>query len=592
MKTANIEISCTSKVPLNIKRSSRAKSPQPSTKPRLTNVVDLVRTQIDKKQTDSHLPCPIVYCCFAQEPNGETPQELLVLAYAKGVLRAVTIQWAAIVNGTSDPKFEQELVRPTWKRFRDPKARRELIAVLRDHVLGRVLVLEGDGYHAITGPKGQTVAEVFVLGEKARLISGQVAMPIFLKPSQNPHRTSGTLEGWQKGIGHHLKGHPRLLLVVLAALAPLLAKLLGATCPALFLNGSSSTGKSTLLRVALSVMTASESLTTASGTKLGVREVAQRNQGHLTILDEIASADDPSMAIDLIFEVEGQSVRHRAGNGRNSTPSSAPLDTALCMANEHSVADLLRRHTRDGTQGVLGRTLEVMPGKHGMFSRVPDNCQPGDFARALSETATANGGNVLPKWIRVLGRLALNDRDSWRHRYGEVGAQLCDDLEIKDPVQRRLAHGVAIWVVAGEIAADNGLLQIDSSLPYKAIRYLLKQRLKHWPGVGTNESLIRPVARAVNALAPGLRDWSEALNKGATVNYHRREQNRNLLLIKPAALAELLSNGTDGTRTKNALVEAGLLLRSKDGYAKQVVMPGTKNKPRFYVFDEKILSFE
>lgn len=51
------------------------------------------------------------------------------------------------------------------------------------------------------------------------------------------------------------------------------------------------------------------------------------------------------MAIDLIFEVEGQSVRHRAGNGRNSTPSSAPLDTALCMANEHSVADLLRKQT-------------------------------------------------------------------------------------------------------------------------------------------------------------------------------------------------------------------------------------------------------
>ena len=144
MKTANIEIGCTSKVPLNIKRSSRAKSPQPSTKPRLTKLVDLVRTQIDKKQTDSHLPCPIVYCCFAQEPNGETPQELLVLAYAKGVLRAVTIQWAAVVNGTSVSKFEQELVRPTWKRFRDPKARRDLVTVLRDRVRGRVLVLEGD----------------------------------------------------------------------------------------------------------------------------------------------------------------------------------------------------------------------------------------------------------------------------------------------------------------------------------------------------------------------------------------------------------------------------------------------------------------
>ena len=588
MKTENIKTGSTTKTLANTARNSHAKAP----KLRVKKIADIVRAQIDQEQTNPNLPQPVAYCGYARGPDGKSPQEVLVMANRNGVLHAVMIPWSAIINESSDPGFEQELVNPVWKLFRSKKARGKLFAVLRDYVKSHVLVLAGDGYHTVMDRSGQQLAEVMVRGDKALLISGELPLPIFIKPSESPFKVTGTLQGWQEGVGRHFPEHPRLLLVVLAALAPLLAKLLGATCPALFLYGSSSTGKSTLLRVASSVVTASGSLTTASGTKLGVREVAQRNQGYLTILDEVNSADDPSTVIDLIFEVEGRSVRHRAGNRSNSTASSMPLDTALCMANEHSLADLLRNNAREGTQGVLGRTLEITPGKNGMFNRVPEGCQPGDFARALSEAATANGGNVRPEWIRILGRLARNDRDSWRRRYGEVGAQLCDDLEIKEPVQRRLAQSAAIWVVAGEIAADNDLLEIERQLPYRAVKYLLKQRLQNWPSVGSDASLIRPVAQAVNALAPGLRDWSEAASKGATVNYWRRYQDRNCILVKPAALVQLLSTGADGTRTKDALVRAGLLLKPNDGYARQVPLPQTKQKPRFYVFDEKILSFE
>lgn len=552
-----------------------------------------MRAAIKNPDFDPQLPKPLL-CIYtlkeAQPENGNAPSIVVALKQGKQV-KCFTISCHDL-SGQSQRLRELVWNQPTLSEYKSPSGIRRFQQIATDNSQKPALRLPEEGFHKVCR-KSKVVAEILVVADRDYLISGSCPMAVHI---ENPSVTTeiATPDEWNDEIGKHLQGNPRMQLVVFAALAPVLAALFGWSPPAIVLAGTSSTGKSTLLRIAQSVYSTKTTIPTMSGTSLGLREAATKANGRLVIFDEVSSADNPSVLISLLFDAEGQSQRHlaTAGSAANWKPTNTL--TTLLFANEFGVAQLLGKHDRSGTLGTWARVIEVLPSsKHGMFDVVPKELQPHEFAEALKNSAARCGGALWHPWLEYIGTNAMASRTRWKERHDAIVKQMREELEPRDSIQQRLIQSTAIWVLTGELAVDAGLLTLKRETALRAVKYLLRLHFKRMSPGAESQSLIRAVVKAVGKLRNKIKNWPVA--GGDPMPHHARKHayGSMCLFILPIDLDNALGSGEKCTNTLKALLEAGLLKRPQKTWATQVNWPGNKSsKPRFYVFDEKILSLE
>lgn len=559
----------------------------------LRTLNDEMRAATRNPDFDPELPEPLLCIRTLEEarPNSDNSPSIAFAIKRGKHLKFFTINCNDLA-GQSQALNELIWREPELGKFKINSGARTLQKILTENSEKRVLLLRGEGLHKVDR-KSKIVAEILVVANRAYLISGSCPMTVHI---ENPAVAMdvATTDEWNDGIGKHLDDNPRMLLSVLVALAPTLASLLDRKPPAVVLVGPSSIGKSTLLRAASSIYLQNSTLATMSGTDLGLREAAANNPGKASIFDEVSSADNASVLIDMLFDAEGQAVRHRSTAGSPLPQKTSNADVTLLFANEMGVAELLGQHTRSGTQGTWARVLEVHPSKkHGMFNTIPEGLQAYEFAEALKKSAARCGGALWQPWLEYIGTNAQASRPQWEKRLDEIVEDMRHELAPKDSIQQRLIHSAAIWVLTGELAVDAGLLSIKQKTSFKAVKHLLRLHFTRIAPGAESQSLIREIVKVVGKLRDKIKDWPVAGSNPMPHHARKYAYGSMSLFILPIALEDVLGRGEKRTNTLEALKKAGLLKCPQKGWSSQFSWPGSKtSRPRFYVFDEQILSYE
>ncbi|WP_242441293.1 DUF927 domain-containing protein [Stenotrophomonas maltophilia] len=148
----------------------------------------------------------------------------------------------------------------------------------------------------------------------------QSAMRVHAARCGSPYHYAavGSLDDWRRDVARRCQDNSRLVLAVSAMFAGPLLHFTGATGGGFHLVGGSSSGKSTALRVAASVVGPPEYAREWRSTANGLEGVAVLHNDATLILDELAQID-PKQAGDaayLLANGKGKSRANRAGEAR------------------------------------------------------------------------------------------------------------------------------------------------------------------------------------------------------------------------------------------------------------------------------------
>jgi putative DNA primase/helicase len=154
--------------------------------------------------------------------------------------------------------------------------------------------------YALCVPKIGFQDGVFVLPNetigdtKGRAIVFQPAKPI-----EHYYRQSGSLKGWQDGVAKLARGNNRLMFAISAAFAPPLLELLNMEGGGIHFQGSSTAGKTTILRAAGTVWGGGGqygNIRTWRATDNALEAVAAAHNNAFLALDDLAEIDPKALS--------------------------------------------------------------------------------------------------------------------------------------------------------------------------------------------------------------------------------------------------------------------------------------------------------
>ncbi|WP_234706329.1 DUF927 domain-containing protein [Xanthomonas citri] len=270
---------------------------------------------------------------------------------------------------------------------------------------------------------------------------------------QHHYAAVGTLDDWKREVAARCAGNSRLVLAVATMFAGPLLRFTGATGGGFHIVGGSSSGKTTALRVAASVVGPPEYAREWRSTANGLEGVAVLHNDATLILDELAQID-PKQAGDaayLLANGNGKSRANRAGDAR----AAARWRIMILSAGEVGLAQHMAEAGKQARAGQAVRLADVpaeAEAGHGVFERLHDAGDGAALSALLKDAAARSYGAAWPLWMEYLTRL-----DS-----PKLTAQLREATDrflathVPDSASgevRRVAERFAIVAFAGELAS-------------------------------------------------------------------------------------------------------------------------------------------
>jgi putative DNA primase/helicase len=264
----------------------------------------------------------------------------------------------------------------------------------------------------------------------------------------------GSLEEWRQNVGRLCSGNSRLLLAASCALAGPLLKLIDAESGGFHFHELTSSGKTTTLRAAGSVLGGGGPngfLQTWRATANALEVVAESHHHATLILDELSQVN-PAEAVDAAYLLGNGFGKSRL-NGNASARQTSSWDLLFLSAGEMTLAThaaTAGKRTRGGAEIRL-INLNADAGQHyGVFDNLHDFSTADDFARALKAAALQYYGTAFQKFVEILvskrkstRRILLSYQEKFRRLYVPTNAT----GEV-----RRAADRFALVAVAGELA--------------------------------------------------------------------------------------------------------------------------------------------
>ncbi|MFN2310411.1 MAG: DUF927 domain-containing protein, partial [Gammaproteobacteria bacterium] len=167
----------------------------------------------------------------------------------------------------------------------------------------------------------------------------------------------GTLDGWRDEIAALASGNPLLVVAVATAFTGPLVEPLGLENSMLHLRGGSSCGKSTLLGCAASVWRGPDGVRRWRATDNGLEGVAERSNGMLLALDELAEIDGKAADAANYMLGNGQGKARATSTGAIATAAHWRL--TILSSGEISLDEKLAEAGRTAKAGQAVRALDI-----------------------------------------------------------------------------------------------------------------------------------------------------------------------------------------------------------------------------------------
>ncbi len=440
----------------------------------------------------------------------------------------------------------------------------------------RVSIVSRTGWHQIDNQS------VFVL--PGETVGPRGSKAVFLDALLEwKYEAAGTLLDWQNGPAKLASGHLLPVLAISTALSGPLLHPVGAEGGGVHFYGQSSTGKTTLLRLAASVWGRGATpgyVRTWRATANGLEGSAAAATDTALILDELGQVEARDLATAIYSLANGGGKARAARNGdlregrswRVVTLSSGELPVDTKLSEERS---------RKTWAGQLVRMLDIKASRaYGVFDSPGPDGDSSAFAKACTLAAQTAYGTAGPAFVRALIRDEVTGPD--------VRTVVDDFLAAHAPEGaggqvRRAAQRLGLIAAAGELATKLGVTGWRQGEAGEAAAWALGQWIEGRGGTEPAEvsQAIAQVRHFIEAHGDSRFDATDDPDARPVQNragWRKGAGADGRWLILPEVWKADVCAGLDPTFVAKVLADRGMLSKAKDGYQKVEKIAGTPKR--------------
>ncbi|MEG1971372.1 MAG: DUF927 domain-containing protein, partial [Burkholderiaceae bacterium] len=273
-------------------------------------------------------------------------------------------------------------------------------------------------------------------------------------------KSRGTVEEWRERVGLLCVGNSRLLVAVSAALAGSLLSPAGLESFGLHWRGSSSSGKTTLLRVAASLWgkpTKGEYLQTWRATANALEGLAATHSDAFLALDELAELD-PKEAVAVAYALGNGSGKARASRTGGAVRERLRWTLSFQSSGELSFEAHAKEAGKRMPAGAEVRCVDIpaeVEGGHGCFADLHGCPDGGAFASQVGSAAREVFGVVGPAFVDMVAPRIEELGEATRRAAAEF-VKANTRAGASGQVSR-VAQNLGVTAFAGELATSAGL---------------------------------------------------------------------------------------------------------------------------------------
>lgn len=404
---------------------------------------------------------------------------------------------------------------------------------------------------------------------------------------------SGTLDEWRNSIGRLSAGNSRLVFAISVSFAGALATLAGEDSGGFHLRGTSSSGKSTALKVAASVWGNPEKYRRLwRATANGLEGLASLHNDGTLILDELSQMS-PHEVGDAAYMLANGQGKARAGRTGAARPA-AQWRLLFLSAGEVSLSSMIASAGKKANAGQEIRLADIAADAGagmGTFEALHGLASPSALADALSVVSSLHHGSAGMAWLNTIVE----------HRSAIVEGL---SLAIKGFVERvtpaessgqvlRVAKRFGLVAQAGEIASARGITGWAQGESTNAAEKCFAAWLHGFGGTGNREDQI--ISSQVRAFFErhGSSRFEDTNNHGSTRINNRagfiREANGSLeYLVLPEVFKNEICEGLNPQAVEAFLCKRKWITPAKDRITQKPRILAAGGQPRVYVFTSRI----
>lgn len=327
-------------------------------------------------------------------------------------------------------------------------------------------------------------------------------------PVDNNFQQRGSTEQWIEHVGKLCAGNSRAVFSVACAFAGPLMRPAGMESGGIHFRGDSSSGKTTVLRIASSVNGSPSYMQRWRATDNALEAIASNHCDSLLVLDELAQVD-PKVAGETAYLLANESAKARATRTGGSRARKT-WRLLFLSAGELGLSDHMAEGGKRVRAGQEARMADIPAdaGKGmGAFECLHGFDNGSDFSRAITQAAAKYYGSPGRAWLVWLTERASTLKKLIRERSDAIARQIVPELA-GGQVQRVGAR-FALVAAAGELATEAGLTGWPAGESTRAASACFGSWMAARGGMGNSEvsSMLRQVRRFLELHAEGRFTW-------------------------------------------------------------------------------------
>jgi putative DNA primase/helicase len=420
--------------------------------------------------------------------------------------------------------------------------------------------------------------------------------------TQHLYRVSGTMKDWKENVAKYCIGNSRLAFAISAAFAPPLMESISESGGGIHYRGTSSTGKTTALRMAGSVWGGGGIdgfIRNWRATSNGLEAAAECHNDALLCLDEISQVDskEAGETAYMLANGSGKSRAQRDGSSRQV----AQWRLLFFSTGEVSLSDKMSETGRQMKAGQEVRLVDIAADAgagYGIFENLHGFKNADLLAKELRTNSLTYYGSPIREFIRNLtakpGHLAEAIEKS--------RAQFINNYVPSDASGQvsRVASRFALIAAAGTLATAMNILPWPEDEAANAAASCFKSFLQQRGTTGARETLIalQQVRKFFqNHGNSRFQDWdshdSLTINRAGFKKHEKSPDGqiiRTEFFVFPDVFRTEICAGMDAGFVAKELVTRNYLIPGSDGKRCPLQrLPGTQQPSRMYHFSSSIL---